>query len=70
MLLEFVDLWSELFDTNALCMFWSRIYIKKVRKFPSYAVDLSLDKKSVRMEMDKAFHELREQGLDAWGQER
>lgn len=47
-----------------------RIYIKKVRKFPNYSVDLQQDKKSLRMAMDKAFHELRERRLDAWGQER
>ena len=47
-----------------------RIYIKKVRKFPTYAVKLDQDKKSIRLAMDKAFHELREQGLDAWGEER
>ncbi|GFR66672.1 calcium-responsive transcription factor-like [Elysia marginata] len=48
----------------------ARIYIKKVRKFPAYAVKLDQDKKSIRLAMDKAFHELREQGLDAWGEER
>ncbi|BFZ24855.1 hypothetical protein BsWGS_27894 [Bradybaena similaris] len=48
----------------------ARIYIKKVRKFPSYAVNLNMDKKSIRLAMDKAFHELREQGLDSWGEER
>ncbi|XP_025098568.1 calcium-responsive transcription factor-like isoform X1 [Pomacea canaliculata] len=48
----------------------ARIYIKKVRKFPNYSVDLQQDKKSLRMAMDKAFHELRERRLDAWGQER
>ncbi|RUS75636.1 hypothetical protein EGW08_016607 [Elysia chlorotica] len=48
----------------------ARIYIKKVRKFPTYAVKLDQDKKNIRLAMDKAFHELREQGLDAWGEER
>ncbi|XP_005110820.1 calcium-responsive transcription factor [Aplysia californica] len=48
----------------------ARIYIKKVRKFPAYAVDLTMDKKSIRLAMDKAFLELREQGLDSWGEER
>ncbi|XP_055888420.1 calcium-responsive transcription factor-like isoform X2 [Biomphalaria glabrata] len=48
----------------------ARIYIKKVRKFPSHSVNLNLDKKSIRLAMDKAFHELREQGLDRWGEER
>lgn len=47
-----------------------RIYIKKVRKFPSHAVNLNLDKKTIRLAMDKAFHELREQGLENWGEER
>ena len=50
---------------------FSRIYIKKVRKFPDYGVDLTQDKKTIRLEMDKAFHELREQNIqDTWGQER
>ncbi|KAH9518475.1 hypothetical protein Btru_016884 [Bulinus truncatus] len=48
----------------------ARIYIKKVRKFPSHSVNLNLDKKSIRLAMDKAFHELREQGLERWGEER
>ncbi|KAK7480199.1 hypothetical protein BaRGS_00028584 [Batillaria attramentaria] len=48
----------------------ARIYIKKVRKFPEYAVDLRQDKKLLRIAMDKAFHELRERQLDGWGQER
>ncbi|GFO28374.1 calcium-responsive transcription factor-like [Plakobranchus ocellatus] len=48
----------------------ARIYIKKVRKFPTHAVKLDQDKKSIRLAMDKAFHELREQGLDTWGEER
>ncbi|XP_059157501.1 calcium-responsive transcription factor-like isoform X2 [Physella acuta] len=48
----------------------ARIYIKKVRKFPSHAVNLNLDKKTIRLAMDKAFHELREQGLENWGEER
>ncbi|KAK7108703.1 calcium-responsive transcription factor-like [Littorina saxatilis] len=48
----------------------ARIYIKRVRKFPEYAVDLRQDKKVLRMAMDKAFHELRERRLEGMGVER
>ncbi|XP_076445507.1 calcium-responsive transcription factor-like [Babylonia areolata] len=49
----------------------ARIYIKRVRKFPEYAVDLRQDKKALRSAMDKAFHELREQRVESWpGSER
>ncbi|KAK3609146.1 hypothetical protein CHS0354_032673 [Potamilus streckersoni] len=48
----------------------ARIYIKKVRKFPDFAVDMDLDKKSLKNAMDKAFHELKQHGLDSIGQER
>ncbi|KAL3884171.1 hypothetical protein ACJMK2_030391 [Sinanodonta woodiana] len=48
----------------------ARIYIKKVRKFPEFAVDMDLDKKSLKNAMDKAFHELKQHGLDSIGQER
>ncbi|KAK3096922.1 hypothetical protein FSP39_004786 [Pinctada imbricata] len=48
----------------------ARIYIKKVRKFPEYAVDMNLDKKAMKTDMDKAFHELKSQNLQTIGQER
>lgn len=48
----------------------ARIYIKKVKKFPQYAVDLSIDKKTLKLAMDKAFHELKQRGFDDIGQER
>ncbi|KAJ8314459.1 hypothetical protein KUTeg_006609 [Tegillarca granosa] len=47
-----------------------QIYIKKVKKFPEYAVDLNIDKKSLKTAMDKAFHELKHRGTDGIGQER
>ncbi|OWF37566.1 calcium-responsive transcription factor-like [Mizuhopecten yessoensis] len=48
----------------------ARIYIKKVKKFPQYAVDLSIDKKTLKLAMDKAFHELKQRGFDDIGHER
>ena len=52
-----------------LC-FLNRIYIKKVRKFPEYGVDINMDKRSLKNAMDKAFHELKSVKLDSIGQER
>ena len=50
--------------------FLDRIYIKKVRKFPEYAVDITMDKRGLKNAMDKAFHELKSVKLDMIGQER
>ena len=47
-----------------------RIYIKKVRKFPEYAVDIHMEKRGLKNAMDKAFHELKSAKLDVIGQER
>ena len=47
-----------------------RIYIKKVKKFPEYAVDTLADKKIMKLAMDKAFHELKQRGFEGIGQER
>jgi len=48
----------------------SRIYIKKVRKFPEYKIDSNLDKRSAKIAMDKAFHKLKQQNIEKLGQER
>ncbi|XP_071113137.1 calcium-responsive transcription factor-like [Haliotis cracherodii] len=48
----------------------ARIYIKKVRKFPEFYVSTTLDKKSLKIAMDKAFQDLKDRGVDGWGQER
>ncbi|KAK6168617.1 hypothetical protein SNE40_019814 [Patella caerulea] len=49
----------------------ARIYVKKVRKFPEFAVDfLYLDKKSLKAAMDRAFQELKQRGIEGLGQER
>ena len=49
-----------------------RIYIKKVKKFLDFAVDVNLDKKTLKQSMDRAFAMLKERVLDAqgFGQER
>ncbi|CAC5415222.1 CARF [Mytilus coruscus] len=48
----------------------SRIYVKRVKKFPEFSVDLNLDKKTLKMEIDRAFHELKQTGFNGFGQER
>ncbi|GAB1598911.1 calcium-responsive transcription factor-like [Argonauta hians] len=48
----------------------ARIYIKKVKKFPEFMVDLMQDKKSLKISMDKSFQELKSSCLDNIGQER
>ncbi|KAL5010254.1 hypothetical protein ScPMuIL_012559 [Solemya velum] len=48
----------------------ARIYIKKVKKFPEFAVDVNLDKKTMKLDMDKAFQQLKASGIDRHGQER
>ncbi|XP_074656196.1 calcium-responsive transcription factor-like isoform X2 [Tubulanus polymorphus] len=48
----------------------ARIYIKKVVKFVDFAVDTSLDKKALKAAMDKAFTELKLQGISNKGVER
>ena len=50
--------------------YFDRIYIKKVRKFPEYAVDVNMDKRGLKNAMDKAFHELKSVRLESIGQER
>ena len=45
--------------------------MKKVRKFPEFAVDLNMDKKSLKLAMDKSFHMLKgKTNLERMGQER
>ncbi|XP_067129180.1 calcium-responsive transcription factor-like isoform X2 [Centruroides vittatus] len=48
----------------------ARIYIKKVRKFPEYQVNLTLDKKSLRAAMEKAFLDLKSSGFEGHGEDR
>ena len=53
------------------CFIFSiRIYVKRVKKFPEYTVDLTQDKKNLKIEMDRAFHELKQNGFNGIGQER
>lgn len=60
-------------DSPALTHDWwlpsSRIYIKKVRKFPEYRVptDPKVDKKVVRQEQEKAFFNLKKSLWDMGG---
>ncbi|XP_013420859.1 calcium-responsive transcription factor [Lingula anatina] len=42
----------------------ARIYIKKVKKFPEFAVDVNQDKKTMKQMMDKTFQELKKRGRD------
>lgn len=53
-----------------ICLLTCRIYIKKVRKFLEYQVDLNSDKKSLKLSMDKAFQLLKERGFSNFGHER
>ena len=46
-----------------------RIYIKKVKKFPEFAVDVNQDKKSLKTAMDNAFHQLKVLGTNEIGKE-
>ncbi|XP_036369822.1 calcium-responsive transcription factor-like isoform X1 [Octopus sinensis] len=48
----------------------ARIYIKKVKKFPEFTVDLMQDKRSLKISMDKRFQELKSSCLENIGQER
>lgn len=48
----------------------ARIYVKKVRKFPQYAVPMRSDRKYVRMAMDRSFQELKAVGLQTHGEDR
>lgn len=48
----------------------ARIYIKKVKKFPQYKIDLGLDKKVMKGAMDRAFHALKQQNIEKIGQDR
>ncbi|XP_061167504.1 calcium-responsive transcription factor-like [Saccostrea echinata] len=47
----------------------ARIYIKKVKKFPEFAVDFNQDKKSLKAAMDNAFHQLKVLGTNDIGKE-
>ncbi|XP_048769855.1 calcium-responsive transcription factor-like isoform X2 [Ostrea edulis] len=47
----------------------ARIYIKKVKKFPEFAVDVNQDKKSLKAAMDNAFHQLKVLGANDIGKE-
>ncbi len=50
----------------------ARIYIKKVKKFADYSVEVHLDKKQLKQAMDRMFGLLKERDLDepGFGQER
>ena len=37
-----------------------RIYIKRVKKFPTFRVDMTSDKKTQKFNMEKAFNALKE----------
>ena len=50
-------------------MNFCRIYIKKVKKFPEFAVDVNQDKKSLKTAMDNAFHQLKVLGTNEIGKE-
>ncbi|CAH1799426.1 unnamed protein product [Owenia fusiformis] len=49
----------------------ARIYIKKARKFPEFAVNINIDKKALKYAMDKAFMELKQNGItESMGEDR
>ena len=41
-----------------------------MRKFPEFGVDINIDKKTLKIAMDKSFQMLKERGTEAFGQER
>lgn len=51
-------------------LFCCRIYVKRVKKFPQFAVNPRLDKKSLHIAMAKSFQLLKEAGMNAPGVER
>ena len=51
-------------------VFWRRIYVKKVKKFLEYAIDVNQDKKTVKMQMENAFDNLKKIEYRAPYQER
>jgi len=59
----------DLFDNNYVLIFY-RIYIKKVRKFPEFKIDMNLEKRTAKLLMDKAFHGLKQQNIEKIGQDR
>ena len=50
-------------------VFFYRIYIKKVTKFPEFGVDMNLDKKELKNAMDRSFMDIRNKGTKG-GEER
>lgn len=47
-----------------------RIYIKKVRKFPEFAIKCEVDKKLLKAQMDNAFQALKDNLGEQQGHER
>jgi len=47
-----------------------RIYVKKVRKFLDCAVDISVDKKQLKVEMDRAFQSIKDCYTERLGHDR
>ena len=54
------------------CFTWrSSIYVKRVKKFVNYAIDVtSQDKKTIKLQMDNAFEDLKRKNYRAVYQER
>jgi len=47
-----------------------RIYVKKVRKFLDCAVDISVDKKQLKVDMDRALQSIKDIYTDRAGHDR
>jgi len=51
-------------------LYCCRIYVKKVRKFLDCAVDITVDKKQLKLEMDRAFQSIKDCYADRLGHDR
>jgi len=53
------------------CKLWCcSIYVKKVRKFVDCAIDITVDKKQLKIDMDRAFQSIKDCYADRLGHDR
>lgn len=48
----------------------ARIYVKKVRKFPEYAIPVNARKRELKHMMDSSFNALKRNGFSSGGEDR
>jgi len=51
-------------------LLYCRIYVKKVRKFLDCTVDINVDKKQLKVEMDRAFQSIKDCYTERLGHDR